>query len=132
LNLIIINCKTIKCLRREEITVETNTTEDMLEPSFVSTVADIVQKIRLSKDSPSEILLINHPKRILKKTELSNTTLFQSCISKCNIVSVVPSTPESSKSDQSLTEESELPHKESKEMLLVKSELKPNERSDFI
>jgi len=104
----------------------------MLEPSFVSTVADTVQKIKLSRDSPSEILLINHPKRILKKIELSNTTLFLSCISKCNTVSVALSTPESSKLDQPPTEESELHHKEFKEMPLVKSDKKPNEHHDFI
>jgi len=95
----------------------------------VSTVADTVLKTKLSRDSPSETLSINHPKKISKKTELSNIMSFQSCISKCNTVSVVPFTPESSKSDQPPTEESELHHKEFKETLLVKLKLNKDDSS---
>ncbi len=116
-----------KCQRREEITEETNTTEDTLELSSVSTVADILPRTRLSRDSPSEISLINHPKKILKKTEPSNSTSSPSFISRCSTVSVVPFTPESLRSDQSPTEETELPHKESKETQLEKSKPKPND-----
>ena len=104
-----------KCPRREEITVETKTTEDTLKLLYVSTVVEDVLRTKLSKDSQSEILLINHLKRILNKIELSNSTSSQSCTLKCNIVSDVPFTPESLKSDQLKTEESELHLKEFKE-----------------
>jgi hypothetical protein len=53
-----------------------------------------------------------------------------SCISRCNTVSLVPFTPESSRSDQLLTEETELPHKEFKEMLQARSKL--NKELDFV
>jgi len=87
----------------------------MFELLYVSTAVDIAPRIRPSRDSPSEILLINHPRRICKKTELSNSTSSPSFILKCSTVSVVPFTPELSRSDQLLTEETELPHKEFKE-----------------
>ncbi len=109
-----------KCQRREEITVETNTTEGMFELLYVSIAVDIALKTKLSRDLPSEILLINHPKKICKKIELSNSTSFQNFISKCNIVSVAPFTPESLKLDQELTEDQELHLKEFKETPLVK------------
>jgi len=67
--------------------------------------------------------LINPQRKICKKTELLSITLSLNFTLKCNTASVVPSTPELSKSDQLLTEESELPHKESKEMLLAKLKL---------
>ena len=66
--------------------VETRTTEDTSKPSYVSTVAEDVPKIKLSKDSLSETSSINHPKKIYKKTELSNFTSFPNCTSKCNTV----------------------------------------------
>jgi hypothetical protein len=96
----------------------------MLKPSSVLTAVEDVQKIKLSKDSPSEILLINHPKRISKKIELSNSMLSPNCTLKCNIVSVVPSTPELLKSDQLKTEESEPHPLEFKEMPLEKYKTK--------
>ena len=54
--------------------VETRTTEDTSKPLYVSTVAEDALKIKLSKDSQSETSLINHLKKIFKKTELSNFT----------------------------------------------------------
>jgi hypothetical protein len=66
--------------------VETKTTEDTLKLLFVSTVVEDVQKIKLSKDSQLEILLINHLKKILKKIELSNIMSSQNYTLKCNIV----------------------------------------------
>jgi len=117
-----------KCQRREEITVETNTTEGMFELLYASIAVDIAQRTKLSRDSPSEILLINPPKKIYKKTELSNSTLSLNFILKCNIVSVVLSIPELSKLDQQSTEDQDFHHKEFKEMPLAKSqELKLSE-----
>jgi len=86
----------------------------------VSTAEDIVPRTRLSRDSPSETSSINHLKKILKKTELSNSTSSPNCTSKCSTVSVAPFTPELSKSDQLPTEKSELPQQEFKEMLQEK------------
>jgi hypothetical protein len=83
----------------------------------VSTAEEDALRIRPSKDSQLEISSINHPKKIYKKIELSNSTLSLSCILKCNIVSDVLSTPELLKSDQLKIEESELHQLEFKEML---------------
>jgi len=99
----------------------------MLEPSFASTAVDTAPKIKLSKDLPSEILLINHQRKICKKIELSNSTSSQNFILKCNIVSVAPFTPELLKSDLQLIEEADSHLKEFKEMLLVKFKEKNND-----
>lgn len=89
----------------------------MLDALSVSIVVEDVPKISLSKDLPSEISLINHPKKIYKKIELSNSTLSPNCILKCSIVSVVLSTQESLKLDPQKIEEADFPHKEFKETL---------------
>jgi hypothetical protein len=99
----------------------------MLEPSFASTAVDTAPKIKLSKDSLSEILLINHQRKICKKIELLNSTSFLNFILKCNIVSVAPFTPELLKSDLQLIEEADFHLKEFKEMLLVKFKEKNND-----
>jgi hypothetical protein len=85
-------------------------------------------KTKPSKDSPLEILLINHLKKIYKKIEPLNSMSSPSCTSRCNIVLVVLSTQESLKSDPLKTEELELHLKEFKEIHLEKlSELKEND-----
>ena len=116
-----------KCLRREEITEETNTTEVTSEPLSVSTAVDIAQRTSLWKGSPSETLLINRPKKICKKIEPLNSTSFPSCILKCSIVSVALSIPESSRLDPPLIEEADSLPKESREMPQAKSKLIPND-----
>ncbi len=92
----------------------------MLEPLYASTAVDIAPRTKLSRDSPSEILLINLQRKISKKTELSNSTSSQNSTSKCNTVSVVPFTPELSRLEEQLKEETEPLLKESKEMPPVK------------
>jgi len=58
------------------------------------------------------------PQRMISKyKEPSRNTSFQSSILKCNTASPAPFTLELSRSDQLRTEESELPHKESKETM---------------
>lgn len=57
-----------------------------------------------------------HPRKIYKKTELSNFTSCLNYTSRCNIVSDAEFTPESLKSDQHKIEEIDSPHKEYKEM----------------
>jgi hypothetical protein len=74
--------------------------------------------------------LINRQRKICKKIEPSNSTWFPSCTWRCSTVSVAPFTPESSRSDQSPTEETELHPKESKETPLEKS--KPPKLNDTL
>lgn len=100
----------------------------MSKQLFVSIVVVDVLKTKPSKDSLSEILLINHQKKIYKKIELLNFMLSPNCISKCNIVLDVLFTPELLKLDPLKTEESEHHLKEYKEIHQEKlSELKQNE-----
>ena len=75
-----------------------------------------VPRTKPSKDSQSEILSINHQKKIWNKTEPSNSTSSLNCTSKCNIALAVLFTQESLKSDQLKTEESEFHPPESKEI----------------
>ena len=100
----------------------------MLKLLFALTAEEDALKIKLSKDSPSEILLINHQKKIYKKIEPSNSMLYPNCILKCNIVLDVLFTQELLKLDQQKTEESEHHLKEYKEIHQGKlSEIKENE-----
>jgi hypothetical protein len=98
----------------------------------VSTAEEDVPRTRPSKDSPSEILSMPHPKRILKKIELLRLTSSPNYTSRCNTALDVEFTPESSRSDPIKTEKSEPPHKEFKETLPERqSELKIRNESDL-
>jgi hypothetical protein len=100
----------------------------MLKLLSVLIVEEDALKIKPSKDSQSEILLINHQKKIYKKIEPLNSMLFLNCILKCNTVSGALFTPELLKSDPLKTEESEHHLKEYKETHQEKlSKVKENE-----
>ena len=93
-------------------------------------MVDFALRTRPSKDSPSETSLMHHPKKIYKKTELSNSTSCPSFTSKCSTVSDAESTLELSRSDLQKTEETEILQLESKEMPLAsQSESKTNDQS---
>jgi hypothetical protein len=96
---------------------EIKTIEDMSKPLSVSTVAGDVPRTRPSRDSRLGILWTLHPKRILRKIELSRLISSPNCTSRCSTASAVEFTPESSRLDRTRTEKSEPHPRESKEML---------------
>ena len=119
-----------RCLKREEIKVETKTIEDSLKQLSALTAEDFALKIKQLRDSQLRILLMLHQRKILNNKELSILMLSQSFTSKCNIVSLVLFTPELLKLDLLLIEKLELHHKEFKEMLLA--ELFKRNKNDCI
>jgi hypothetical protein len=95
------------------------------------TAEDDALRTKPSRDSILRTSLMLHQRKILKNKELSTNMSFQSSILKCNTVFPAPFTLELSRSDQLRTEESELPHKESKEMHAGRPVKRKKNENDF-
>jgi hypothetical protein len=111
---------------------EIKSIEGTSNPLSAQTAEDFAPRTKLSRDSPLRTSLMPHPKRISSNQELSNNTSSLSFTLKCNTASPALFTTELSKSDQLLIEKSELPHKESKEMLLEKLSKREKNRNEIV
>ncbi|EAR98601.2 hypothetical protein TTHERM_00463490 (macronuclear) [Tetrahymena thermophila SB210] len=100
-----------QCLSKEETPVEVKRTEVTPELFPAPTVVDKLLRIKLSRDTPSEIWSIPLPREISNRSQLSKTKnkVFPSSTLSSNTVSLALSTAELSELDALKTEESEDP-----------------------